>query len=117
VARAADRSPGVVTSGNLGLRALACVCAAVVLSVCAEVVPAPAATSIGQLDSGTPSGSCVGVSNWVQSAESGAPSYVVPGGQWVLVSWRHRAGSATGRELGLQVWQATGSSERVRCAR
>jgi hypothetical protein len=67
---------------------------------------APGATSIGQLDPGTPTGSCVGTSNWVQSAEAGAPSYVVPAGRWVIVSWSHRANSAAGRELGVRVWRA-----------
>ena len=66
-----------------------------------------AATSIGQLDPGTPTGSCLGVSSWVQSAEAGPPSYVVPAGRWVIVSWSHRANSAAGRELGVRIWRAT----------
>jgi hypothetical protein len=67
----------------------------------------PAATSIGQLDPGTPSGSCAGTSSWVQSSESGTPSYVVPAGRWVVVSWSHRSNSASGRELGLRIWHGT----------
>ena len=64
-------------------------------------------TSIGQLDSGTPAGSCQGLSGWVQSAEAGAPSYVVPGGRSVIAAWSHRANSAVGRELGVRAWRAT----------
>ena len=68
---------------------------------------AHASTSIGQLDPGTPTGSCVGTSSWVQSAEAGTPSYVVPAGRWVMVSWSHRAKSLAGRELAVRVWRAT----------
>jgi hypothetical protein len=70
-------------------------------------VRADAATSIGQLDTGTPSSQCQAHSGWVQSAEAGAPSYVVPAGHWVIVSWSHRANSAVGRDLGVRVWRAT----------
>ena len=55
-----------------------------------------------------PTGSCVRRPRaWVQSAEAGAPTYVVPAGRWVIVSWSHRANSASGRELGVRVWRAT----------
>jgi hypothetical protein len=43
----------------------------------------------------------------VQSTEAGSPSYTVPAGQWVIVSWSHRANSAAGRELGVRVWRPT----------
>ena len=89
------------------LRTLACACAAGALLLCASGSPASAATSIGQLDPGTPTGSCVGVSSWVQSTEAGPPTYIVPAGRWVIVSWSHRANSASGRELGVRVWRAT----------
>jgi len=75
--------------------------------VCAGGSSATAATSIGQLDPGTPTGSCVGVSGWVQSAEASAPSYIIPAGTWVIVSWSHRANAVSGRELGVRVWRAT----------
>jgi hypothetical protein len=91
----------------VGSTALACACTTVVLWLYAGVAAAPAAMSIGQLDPGTPATSCVGTSGWVQSAESGAPSYVVPAGRWVMVSWSHRAKSVTGRELGVRVWRTT----------
>ena len=96
-------------SGNVALRTVACVCAASVLLLCAGS-SASASTSIGQLDPGTPTGSCLGVSGWVQSAEVGTPSYVVPAGQWVVTSWSHRANSTAGRELGLRVWRATATA-------
>ena len=97
------------TSENVALRALACACTAgVLLSIGA--IQATAATPIGQLEPGTPSTSCVGQSSWVQSAQAGAPSYVVPAGQWVLVSWSHRANSAAGRELGVRVWRTTSTA-------
>lgn len=70
-------------------------------------VYAGGATSIGQFDPGTPSGHCQGLSGWVQSTEAGAPSYVVPVGRSVIVSWSHRANSTVGRELGVRVWRAT----------
>lgn len=70
-------------------------------------VYAGAATSIGQLDSGTPSGHCQGLSGWLQSTDAGAPSYVVPPARSVIVSWSHRANSTLGRELGVRVWRAT----------
>ena len=70
-------------------------------------VRADSATSIGQLDTGTPISQCQAYSGWVQSAEAGAPSYVVPAGHWVIVSWSHRANSAVGRDLGVRVWRAT----------
>ena len=92
------------------LRTLACACAAGALLVCASGSPASAATSIGQLDPGTPAGSCLGSSSWVQSTEAGAPAYVVPAGRWVIVSWSHRANSASGRELGVRVWRATATA-------
>jgi hypothetical protein len=82
-------------------------CAGVALCLGPGVAPAAAATSIGQLDPGTPTGSCVGTSGWVQSAEAGTPTYVVPGGNWVIVSWSHRANAAAGRELGVRVWRTT----------
>jgi hypothetical protein len=72
-----------------------------------SAVHAGAATSIGQLDPGTPSSSCQGLTGWVQSAEAGAPSYVIPGGRSVIVSWSHRASSTVGRELGVRVWRPT----------
>jgi hypothetical protein len=71
--------------------------------------PAGASSAIGQLDPGTPAGDCQGLSGWVQSAEAGAPSYVVPAGRSVIVSWSHRANSAAGRELGVRVWRVTAS--------
>ena len=70
-------------------------------------VHADSATSIGQLDTGTPVSQCQAHSAWVQSAEAGAPSYVVPAGHWVIVSWSHRANSAVGRDLGVRLWRAT----------
>jgi hypothetical protein len=89
------------------LRTLACACAAGALLLCASGSTATAATSIGQLDPGTPAGSCLGDSSWVQSTEGGSPSYTVPAGRWVIVSWSHRANSSSGRELGVRVWRAT----------
>lgn len=90
------------------IRRRALVCAAVAISVWACAAgPAGAATAIGQLDPGTPSSSCAGRSTWAQAAESGVPSYVVPAGRWVLVSWSHRANSTAGRELGLRALRAT----------
>jgi hypothetical protein len=96
----------VEASGNVALRTLACVCAASVLLLCAGS-SAGAATSIGELDPGTLASSCLGSSSWVQSTEGGTPSYVVPAGRWVIVSWSHRANSTSGRELGVRVWRAT----------
>ena len=87
------------------MRSFACMCAISALFL--WPASAPAATSIGQLDTGTPTGSCAGNSSWVQSSETGAPSYVVPAGRWVVVSWSHRSNSATGRELGVRIWRAT----------
>jgi hypothetical protein len=78
------------------------VSAAWALLLGAAAGPAGASTAIGQLDPGTPAGDCEGVSSWVQSAEAGAPSYVVPTGRSVIVSWSHRANSA-------RVWRATAS--------
>ena len=46
----------------------------------------------------------------MQSTEAGSPSYVVPAGRWVLVSWSHRAKAVTGRELGLRVWRSTATA-------
>jgi hypothetical protein len=97
----------VEASGNVALRTLACACAAGALLLCASGSSATAATSIGQLDPGTPGGSCLGDTSWVQSTEGGSPSYIVPAGRWVIVSWSHRANSSSGRELGVRVWRAT----------
>jgi hypothetical protein len=97
----------VEASRNAALRTLVCACAAGALLLCASGSSATAATSIGQLDPGTPTGSCLGVSSWVQSTEAGPPSYIVPAGRWVIVSWSHRANSASGRELGVRVWRTT----------
>ena len=47
------------------------------------------------------------MSSWVQSTEAAAPSYVVPAGRWILVSWSHRANAAAGRELGVRIWRST----------
>ena len=69
-----------------------------------------AATSIGQLDPGTPAGSCLGGSSWVQSTAAGSPSYVVAAGRWVIVSWSHRANSTSGRELGVRAWRPTATA-------
>jgi len=89
-------------------RRRALVCAFVAISAWAGAAgPAAAATAIGQLDPGTPSSTCAGRSTWVQAAEAGTPSYVVPAGRWVLVSWSHRANSTAGRELGLRVLRPT----------
>jgi hypothetical protein len=96
--------------GNLGPRALVCLCTACTLLLGMHVAVAAASTSIGQLDPGTPTGSCVGQSGWVQSAEASAPSYTVPAGRWVLVSWAHRSNTAAGRELGVRVWRATATA-------
>lgn len=85
-------------------------CVAAVACVYAIPAPAMAATSIGQLDPGTPSSSCAGRSTWVQASESGSPSYVVPAGRWVLVSWSHRANAATGKELGIRVLRPTATA-------
>jgi hypothetical protein len=85
-----------------------CTAGALLLGV--GIPAAGASTSIGQLDPGTPTGSCVGVSGWVQSAEAGPPSYAVPAGSWVIVSWGHRANSMAGRELGVRVWRTTGTA-------
>ena len=92
---------------NLGLRAAACVCTAGALLLGLAPVSARAATGIGQLDPGTPSSSCQSLSGWVQSTEAGAPSYVVPAGRAVIVSWSHRANATAGRQLGVRVWRAT----------
>lgn len=97
-------------SRNAALRALACACAAGALLLCASGSPASAATSIGQLDPGTPAGSCLGGSSWVQSTEAGPPSYVVPAGRWVIVSWSHRTNSTSGRDLGVRAWRATATA-------
>jgi hypothetical protein len=35
---------------------------------------------------------------------------VVPAGQWVVVSWSHRANSAADRELALRLWRATATA-------
>lgn len=95
---------------NLGLRTPACVCMAGALLLGFGPVRADAATAIGQLDPGTPSSSCQGSSGWVQSTEAGAPSYVVPAGPSVIVSWSHRANSTVGRDLGVRVWRATATA-------
>jgi hypothetical protein len=97
----------MMAARNPGLRALACVSTAGALLFAVAPVHADAATSIGQLDPGTPSSPCQGLSGWVQSTEAGAPSYVVPAGRSVIVSWSHRANSTVGRELGVRVWRAT----------
>jgi hypothetical protein len=96
-----------VAARNLGLCTLASVCAAGALLLGFAPVRADSATSIGQLDTGTPVSQCQAHSAWVQNAETGAPSYVVPAGQWVIVSWSHRANSAVGRDLGVRLWRAT----------
>jgi hypothetical protein len=100
-------SAGVGIGGRFALRRFACTCTAGALLLSIWAGSASAATSIGQLDPGTPSGSCAGQSSWVQSAETGTPSYIVPAGQWVLVSWSHRSNSAAGRELAVRAWRAT----------
>jgi hypothetical protein len=82
---------------------------AVSISMCGGAVPAAASTAIGQLDPGTPSTTCAGRSTWAQATEA-APSYVVPAGRWVLVSWSHRANSTAGRELGIRVLRPTGTA-------
>jgi hypothetical protein len=96
-----------VVARILGLRALAGVCTASALLLGLAPVHAGAATSIGQFDPGTPSSHCEGLSGWVQGTEVGGPSYVVPAGPSVIVSWSHRANSSVGRELGVRVWRAT----------
>jgi len=96
-----------VVARILGLRALACICTAGALLLGLAPVRAGAVTAIGQLDPGTPGSNCQGLSSWVQSTEAGAPSYVVPAGRSVIVTWSHRANSTAGRELGVRVWRAT----------
>ena len=89
------------------MRPLACACTAGALLLGVPTVNAGAATSIGQLDPGTPSGNCQALSGWVQSSEGVGASYVVPGGPWVIVSWSHRANTTADRQLGVRVWRAT----------
>ena len=89
------------------MRPLACACTAGALLLGVPTVNAGAATSIGQLDSGTPSGNCQALSGWVQSTEGVGASYVVPGGPGVIVSWSHRANTTADRQLGVRVWRAT----------
>ncbi len=71
--------------------------------------PAPAATTIGQLDPGTPSSACTGSSYWVQSVTSG-PSYTIPAGGGVITSWSHKANVVPDRELGLRVFRPLGGT-------
>ncbi len=73
------------------------------LSVLVFPVSASAATTIGQLDPGTPGASCVGTSYWVQDTSAG-PSYLAPAAG-VVSTWSHKANAATGRELGLRVFR------------
>jgi hypothetical protein len=72
---------------------------------------APGATSIGQLDTGTPSSSCLGTSYWAQNTSAG-PSYTVPA-DGVITIWRHKANSATGRELGLRIFRLVSGTNYV----
>jgi hypothetical protein len=71
--------------------------------------PAPAATTIGQLDPGTPSSACTGSSYWVQSVTSG-PGYAIPAGGGVITSWSHKANVVPDRELGLRVFRPLGGT-------
>jgi hypothetical protein len=72
--------------------------------------PASAATTIGQVDpAAAPSGYCTGNSGWVQSAQSGAGSYVVPAGGGVITSWSHKANANAGKQVALRVYRATGT--------
>jgi hypothetical protein len=64
---------------------------------------ASAATTIGQLDPGTPTGSCVGGTYWVQNTSVG-PSYTVPA-NGVVTSWRHKPNTTSDRELGLRIFR------------
>ena len=89
------------------MRPLACVCTAGALLLGLPAVNAGAATAIGQLDPGTPSGDCQALSGWVQSSQGAGASYVVPGGRGVIVSWSHRANTTADRQLGVRVWRAT----------
>jgi hypothetical protein len=79
----------------------------VLVATVALVAPAgaSAATTIGQIDPGTPTSSCTGTSYWAQNATgAGVPSYSVPA-DGVITSWSHKAGVATGRELGLRIFR------------
>jgi hypothetical protein len=71
-------------------------------------VGASAATTIGQLDPGTPSGSCIGNSYWVQNTSAG-PSYAVPA-NGVITSWRHKPNTAPDRQLGLRIFRLVGGT-------
>jgi hypothetical protein len=64
---------------------------------------AVASTTIGQLDPGTPTGSCLGTTYWAQNASAG-PSYSAPS-NGVITAWSHQAGAATGRQLGLRIFR------------
>ena len=71
-------------------------------------LPAGAATTLGQLDpAAAPGNSCAGNSGWVQSAETGAGTYVVPAGGGVITSWSHKSNTQSGRELALRIWRPT----------
>jgi hypothetical protein len=70
--------------------------------------PATAATVLGQIDPGSPTERCYAASYVVQS-QSTSPTYAVPAAG-VITSWSHRAGSASGRELGLRIFRALGDS-------
>jgi hypothetical protein len=83
-------------------------------ALCALPATASAATTVGQVDpSASPSGYCTGNSGWVQSAQSGAGTYVVPAGGGVITSWSHKANSNAGKQIALRVYRATASSAPV----
>jgi hypothetical protein len=96
---------------------LLCACVLVLAGLgAASPPPAPAATTIGQLDPGTPSSACTGSSYWVQSVTSG-PGYAIPAGGGVITSWSHKANVAPDRELGLRVFGSSSGCRGRRASR
>ena len=80
VSGGADPPGGVEASGNVALRTLACACAASVAAPVRGGSSASAATSIGQLDPGTPTGSCLGSSSLGAERGGGYALLRRPGG-------------------------------------
>lgn len=83
------------------------VCALSVISL-VSAASATASTTIGQVDPGTPSTSCVTSTRVQGGLSGGVPSYTVAA-SGVITAWSTKANASAGRELGLRVFRPTGS--------
>jgi len=82
--------------------------AAIIAASAIAAGPAQAQTTIGQTPAIPSNQNCGSNLPFVQALTGGEPGYEVPPGNWLMTSWSHQAGAASGQLLKLTVFRPVG---------